>query len=83
LGVYAAAAELGLRIPRDLAVAGFDGIALGKYSLPPLTTIVQPAREKGRKAASLALDILNGAHPGHHTFDFTLEIRGSTLITGG
>ena len=49
IGALAAAAELGLRVPRDLSVAGFDdvpeAVRLG------LTTIRQPARAKGRRAA--------------------------------
>lgn len=82
LGVYSAAAESGpakgLAIPEQLAIAGFDDIAASRYASPPLTTIHQPAREKGQKAASLALDILNGGQPGHYKFPYTLEIRGST-----
>ncbi|MDP2791398.1 MAG: LacI family DNA-binding transcriptional regulator, partial [Rectinemataceae bacterium] len=54
LGVYSAANELGIRIPEELSVAGFDDIALSRYVRPALTTVHQPAKEKGRKAASLA-----------------------------
>lgn len=65
LGVYSAANELGIRIPEELSVAGFDDIALSRYVRPALTTVHQPAKEKGRKAASLALDLLNGGKPEH------------------
>ncbi len=55
LGVYAACGRLGLVIPRDLSVVGFDGIALGSLMAPPLTTLRQPGFEKGRAAAALVL----------------------------
>lgn len=78
LGVYSAAGELGLAIPRELGVAGFDDIAFGQYASPPLTTVHQPSKEKGQKAASLALELLNGGSPTHFEFPYSLELRGST-----
>ncbi len=51
LGVYAAAAEAGVRIPQDLAVTGWDDIPLVRYAVPPLTTVHQPVEELGRRAA--------------------------------
>jgi DNA-binding LacI/PurR family transcriptional regulator len=80
IGVYSAAAELGISIPGDLSIAGFDGICLGSFVCPPLTTVRQPAREKGQKAASLAIELLNGGQPRHFEFPYTLEIRGSTAM---
>lgn len=55
LGVYAAARELGLRIPADLAVAGFDNVEFAAYADPPLTTVDFPLHEIGRRGAALAL----------------------------
>ena len=78
IGLYSAAAECGIAIPDQLSVAGFDDIPQSRYLRPALTTIHQPAKEKGRKAASLAMDILNGQSPGHFNFAYTLEIRGSS-----
>ncbi len=78
LGVYSAAAEHGIGIPDQLSVAGFDDIALSRYAQPPLTTVHQPAREKGQKAASLAIAILDGGQPEHCNFSYSLQIRGST-----
>lgn len=52
VGVIRAAEELGLRVPEDLSVAGFDGIALDGLGDLTLTTSVQPAVEKGRAAGS-------------------------------
>ena len=78
LGVYSAANEFGILIPDQLSIAGFDDITLGRFARPALTTVHQPAKEKGLKAASLAIDILNGGKAENFNFAYTLEIRGST-----
>jgi LacI family transcriptional regulator len=51
IGVLRYAAEAGLRVPRDLSVIGFDGIELGRYVYPALTTISQSIRKLGKLAA--------------------------------
>jgi len=53
LGVLRAAAELGRRVPDDLAVVGYDDIELAPFASPPLTTVAQPKREMGREAVRL------------------------------
>ena len=50
-GVLAAAAELGLRVPEDVSVTGFDGADLHWLAPTLLTTVVQPSEAKGRAAA--------------------------------
>ncbi|WP_337879686.1 LacI family DNA-binding transcriptional regulator [Rheinheimera sp.] len=52
--------QLGLRVPQDVSVAGFDDIAFAAYSDPPLTTIAQPAEEFGSTAVSLLIDLIEG-----------------------
>ncbi|MDU4095127.1 MAG: LacI family DNA-binding transcriptional regulator [Pantoea sp.] len=54
-GAMAAIQEAGLRIPQDIAVAGFDGTELSEMVFPSLTTIVQPSRDIGRQALALLL----------------------------
>ena len=54
-GVLATAHRLGMRLPQDLAVAGFGDDALAGYVWPPLTTIRQPVRELAWNAADLLL----------------------------
>ncbi|BBK37356.1 LacI family transcriptional regulator [Allostella sp. ATCC 35155] len=56
LATVRALLDLGLRVPDDVSVAGFDGIAVGELCAPRLTTIIQPARAMGRRAAELLLD---------------------------
>jgi LacI family transcriptional regulator len=50
-GVYQAARNLGLEIPRDLSVVGYDDSPLAARLWPPLTTVKLPIREMGRTAA--------------------------------
>lgn len=50
-GVYAAASELGLKIPDDVSVVGFDDSYIAVSVWPPLTTIYQPISEMARRAA--------------------------------
>ena len=50
--------SLGLRIPDDVAVAGFDDIVMSAYLDPPLTTVRHPATEVGHRAAELLFETL-------------------------
>ena len=56
LGVYNAAAELGLRIPEDLSVTGFDDAEFTQQLIPPLMTAQRPLHKMGYSALSLLLE---------------------------
>lgn len=58
IGACRAVLEAGKRIPEDISVAGYDGIALGEYYNPKLTTIKQPVEEMAKKTISLLLDVI-------------------------
>ena len=58
IGCYKAAYQLGLHIPNDLSVVGFDGIEMGEVMGPPLTTLSVFPREMGRLAAEMLMAIL-------------------------
>ena len=55
LGALQAAQEMGLRVPEDVSIAGYDGIAMGQYIRPKLTTIRQDTRVMGMEAARLLI----------------------------
>jgi DNA-binding LacI/PurR family transcriptional regulator len=60
IGFLGRAGELGIRVPDDLSVAGFDGIELGSYVRPMLTTVATTPRLLGVEAARLLLETING-----------------------
>jgi LacI family transcriptional regulator len=60
IGAIRGIAARGLRVPEDVAVVGFDDIALAMYSEPPLTTVRQPIREIGKLATELIMGRVNG-----------------------
>jgi LacI family xylobiose transport system transcriptional regulator len=55
-GLYQAARELGLQIPSQLSVIGFDDLPMARWAWPPLTTIRQPLTEMGATAARIVID---------------------------
>lgn len=89
IGALRALDELGLQVPQQVSVVGFDDIHLAGYIRPGLTTIHQQITEMGRHAARLLLerDGPAAARPtdpaGHHVFDVRLVRRGSTGPVGG
>jgi DNA-binding LacI/PurR family transcriptional regulator len=62
-GALRAADHLGLRVPADVSVVGFDGADLPWLSPTVLTTVVQPTAEKGRTAARAIRELLEGQRP--------------------
>jgi len=56
IGALRAAAELRVPVPQALSVIGFDGIELGSYVYPALTTVGYPIRELGERAATVLIE---------------------------
>jgi LacI family transcriptional regulator len=59
-GVCRAVLERGKKIPEDISVAGYDGIEMGEFYNPRLTTIKQPVEEMAKKTIRLLLDVIAG-----------------------
>jgi DNA-binding LacI/PurR family transcriptional regulator len=68
--------QRGLRVPDDVSVIGFDGIPESATSVPPLTTIVQPIAEIGRRAVRMILGPDEAG--GRELVPVELVVRGST-----
>jgi len=75
LGFLEEARRRGIKVPQDISVVGFDGTPDGATSEPPLTSIEQPGKEKGRRAAEL---ILKSGERHHDVLPVRLLVRGST-----
>lgn len=62
-GALRAAFDLGLRVPQDLSVTGFDDLDVGHVTQPRLTTVRQPLDEMGRLAVLLLTSLIDGPTP--------------------
>ncbi len=78
-GVVAAAGELGLRVPQDVAVAGFDDSDVAGYVWPPLTTIRQPILDYSRLAVEMLIAPRPEGAPRVIRLPVELVIRKSTM----
>ncbi len=61
VGALLACRELGIRVPGQVSIVGFDDIELAQYVTPPLTTIHQPKLRLGQLGMELLLDLMEGA----------------------
>ena len=79
IGVLQAVRELGLTIPEDLSLVGFDDIPMAEMLAPPLTTIWQPAQDLGETAVLMLVRHVRDRAPLiRDTLGVRLRIRGST-----
>lgn len=65
VGALQSATDLGLDVPRDLSIVGYDDQDIAGYTRPPLTTVVLPNYEMGRKAVELLVDLAVHRKPPH------------------
>ncbi|NCT92171.1 LacI family transcriptional regulator [Cellulomonas sp. APG4] len=83
-GVLQAAREMGLTVPDDVSVVGFDDAGRARRTTPPLTTIRQDVTDKGRRAAATLLDAIalhragSAEQPADVVLGTELVVRGST-----
>ena len=80
IGCLFALTEAGIRVPEDVALAGFDDIPLARFVSPPLTTVRAPTTELGRQALDELAHAI--AEPGNsrrvrHTLSTQLVVRAS------
>lgn len=79
IGALRAARDAGVRVPQDVAIVGFDGIAAAEWTQPPLTTLVQPVEDIARAAVDTLLGLFSDGHRVPHLlFRPRLVVRGST-----
>ena len=80
IGAMQAAHRLGIRVPEDLSILGYDGIMESTITFPPLTTIRQPIHEMGELAARTLLEQIRrpGAPAQQIVLENSLLLRNST-----
>ena len=80
IATIAVARDLGLRVPEDLSVVGFDNIPESALCSPSLTTVSQPIRTMGERAVEMLIQLIRGesVERTHLTLATELVVRGST-----
>lgn len=79
LGVIKALREVGVHVPRDCSVVGFDDIPFAAYTYPPLTTFQQPKYQLGYEAARMMYALLQSQPDFSAAQDQTLIFRGKLI----
>ena len=79
-GAIIAAGELGIAVPGELSVAGFDDSQIASTVWPRITTIRQPIRAMAQAATDALVKLMEGSHraPEHRLMPYELIVRGST-----
>lgn len=79
IGAMRALLDAGLKVPEDVSVVGYDGIELGDYIAPRLTTLRQPVEEMARETIQILFHIISGKEEHKHVvFPGELLVREST-----
>ncbi|MEM6383071.1 MAG: LacI family DNA-binding transcriptional regulator [Pseudomonadota bacterium] len=79
VGALGRARQMGLSVPGDVSITGFDDIELAEISFPPLTTVHVPHRQMGQAAARLLVNLIRGDHIGKQTALETKIVERGTL----
>ncbi|MDZ8173175.1 LacI family DNA-binding transcriptional regulator [Microbacterium xanthum] len=82
-GAVRAAEDLGLRVPADVSITGFDGVVVDGLAPYELTTLVQPAVEKGRAAGRAVAAMLEGEPPPAITYTCEFRVGNTTAEVPG
>lgn len=81
VGAIAGARSLGLEVPRDLSVAGFDNALFSRYTNPPLTTVNIPTTKQGEIAAKMLIELIEAPSDPLYSVQLQTEliVRESTM----
>ncbi|MDI6943014.1 LacI family DNA-binding transcriptional regulator [Microbacterium barkeri] len=80
-GIVHALVSAGIRVPGEIAIVGYDDIPFASIAAVPITSVRQPARAMGRRAAEMLVDAVRGAAPAAapaEVFAPELVVRAST-----
>ena len=78
IGAMARAREMGMLIPGDISITGFDDLEIARFTFPPLTTVRAPHQEMGREAAKMLVRMVGGETPDQPApLETTVLLRGT------
>lgn len=77
MAVIKALTDHGRKVPEDCSVIAIDGLPMSEYTIPTLTTMVQPAEEMGCESVKIMVEMINGAPPRHLQLEALLRKGGS------
>lgn len=78
IGAISAIYDYGLRVPEDISVVGFDGIQIGEYYCPKITTIEQNAGQLAKRSFEMIVECIEHGAPARHEYiPFRLKCRQS------
>lgn len=79
IGAIRALRDNGLRVPEDVSVMGYDGLTLGDYLIPQLSTVNQSVELLAQRSSDILLDCIeNNGHARHQSVPYTVSKREST-----
>lgn len=79
IGAIRALRDSGLRVPEDVSVVGFDGLAISSFLVPKLSTVEQSVEKMAERSVGILLDnIENGGSSAHETVPFTMRSMESS-----
>ncbi len=79
IGAIRALHNNGLRVPKDVSVMGFDGLMLGSFLVPQLSTVIQSARKMAQRSVEILINQINyGGQACHEAVPYALHQREST-----
>ena len=81
VGAIRALHEKGLKVPQDVSVIGFDGLEVGSYLVPKLSSVVQPAQMMAQRSVEILISRIEGETGAiHETVPFELWERESVTV---
>ncbi len=77
IGAAKAATAMGLNIPGDVSILGFDGIEMTEFYNPSIDTVYQPASEMAMSSIDFLFEMINGGKAQHKIYECNISRRGS------
>lgn len=78
IGAIRALTDRGLQVPQDVSVMGFDGLQIGDFSLPRLSTVCQDVQQLAQRSIDILLEGIGGVRtPRYETVDVQVQLRES------